>query len=254
MEHQTKQSIKETVMDFEKQNHTHLLFFKSTNGYYKLAGNSVLIYAGNVAQRIGYRYNIQIDTDHYSVSPTGIISFHLTKDLEEKLASIKITKDKKKSSDNLVFFRLEKPITDDELAHFQDLVNADKHTINKMIMPKSPIPTLYDYLKELNLAIYQNSLSMPAFARETIGKTLFEISSTMLRRYLEYANTKAPESDTIRLIGNGAILIKYHMKNISDLHILHYRNICRILEPAIRIEKLTANLYERSLRKPNVKQ
>ena len=95
---------------------------------------------------------------------------------------------------------------------------------------------------------------MEPFARETVGKKIFEISDIMLRRYIEYAHAQMPESKAMLLISNGAKAIKYHMKNIEDLQILSRRTICRILEQVINIERLANKLYQQAKDKPNVQK
>lgn len=46
-----KRQLKKLVMELEASNYNKLIFYKSDGGYYKLTGNSVLIYAGHVANK-----------------------------------------------------------------------------------------------------------------------------------------------------------------------------------------------------------
>ena len=60
-----KKIAKKSAMDLEVKNFNKLIFYQSDKGYHKLTGHSAMFYSGNIATRIGRRFNLRIDNDNY---------------------------------------------------------------------------------------------------------------------------------------------------------------------------------------------
>lgn len=85
-----KRRLKATVATFELTNDHHILFYDSTAGFSKMIGHSVLFFSMTIAERLHWRYTIKSDSDHYSVSEDGIISFRSLDRLTLLLGEINI--------------------------------------------------------------------------------------------------------------------------------------------------------------------
>lgn len=244
-----KQKNKVAALEFELNNFSHLLFYDSDKGYRKLTGHSALIYAANVAKRIGRRANLRKDTDHYAKSEEGVVSVVLDERLEIALEAIKIKKDEALSTEHLHFFKMSTTFKESDLEKFRELLQKDSREINQMLLAKSPVPTLCNYLRDINEVIYYNCNLMPNFAKQTVGERLFEKSSRMLSIYLKLANGNEKETAAYKEIYQLMIELKSEMKTVESLRLINARSLCQLLENMVSAEKLVAKLLRNEIRK-----
>lgn len=244
--------LKATVMEFEQSNDQNLLIFDSTDGYSKIAGRSVLYYSLTIADRIHRRFNVKNDSDHYSRSDEGIIALRHLDDLITQLASINIFPDRTLSTPELHFFRLPKVYTDEQVEKLRDRSKQDIERITSIVLPRSPIPLLYDAIMRANFTIYHGfkRLSDP-FARDSIGQPMVQNAHQMSIYYLEYANphNSRPADSLLELI-QLARRLKHGMANVQNLRLIHQREICRILETLVEIDRLASKAYRAELHRP----
>lgn len=241
---QQKELNKLTATKMEIGNLSHLIFFDSTNGYTKLTENSAVIYAGNVAKRIGRRVNLRQDTDNYAKSEFGVVSIKLSDELIEKLLAINIAKDPELSTAHIHAFKLDKPISESYLKSLQNTLKKDSEQINQIIMPGNPIPTLFIYIKELLEICYYNTKNMSEFPRQTFGEEILKIPSEMMTEYLRHADGRITKTEMAKNLYISATKLKRQMKAVEILHLISNRNICRMLERTIAIERLAAKYYK----------
>lgn len=237
-----KQTNKIAALEFEQDNYTHLLFYDSDKGYKKMTGHSALIYAANIARRLGRRANLREDTDHYARSDDGVVSVVLDEKLEQAMAAIKIKKDEELSTKHLHFYKLPMNFNKDQIAKFRDAMQQDSREINKILLPKSPVPTLFSYLKELNEIVYHNANNMSTLAKQTVGVGLFGKTREMLAIYLKMANGNEKTVVAYKKIYRLVVEIKSEIKTVEILHLMSNRNICRLLEKVTCIERLVSKL------------
>lgn len=248
-QHQHK--LKARVMEFEQTNNRHLLFFASTNSFVKLAGHSAIFFAITIADRIHWRYSLKIDTDRYSTSEDGVISFRSLDTVADKLAEINIFPDKALSSDEMQYFLLPKAYSDEQISKLRDNIQQDLKRIMTIVLPTSPIPTLYDAIMQVSqLIYYQFKHLSDSLARETIGRQMIEASYNMAQEYLRFARSKDPkQTQNLRNIVETSQELRYGIAYVSKLQILHHREVCQILEQLIAIERIATRAYIRITKK-----
>lgn len=267
--------IKAKVMEFEQTNDHHLLIFDSTDNFCKIAGRSVLFYTLTIADRIHRRYSVKNDTDDYSRSEDGIVSIRSLDQLGIQLAEINIFPDYKISTTELHFYKLPRTYNDEQIAKLRDRSRQDIERITSIILPKSPVPALYNLILELNRLLYHNCKHISDnLARETIIRQILFDANESLISYLNYANARSSAGIVRRQLQNSVfptvsstttkpqstqaqnlfnILlstrnIRNSMANVENLHLLHHRELCTILEKLVEIERLTAREYTKQLR------
>lgn len=244
---QRQHKIKAQVMEFEQTNNQHLLFFASTNDFVKIAGHSALFFAVTIADRIHWRYSLKVDTDRYSTSEDGVISFRSLATISARLAEINIFPDKQLSSDELHYFKLSKVYSDEQIAKLRDNAKQDLERIMTIVLPTSPIPSLYDAIMQASQLVYfQFKHLSDSLARETIGQEMIMTTYRMAFEYLKYARTKN-KLDNQHLVNiiEASREIRYGIAYASKLQILHHREVCQILEQLISIERIAARAYLR---------
>lgn len=266
--------IKATVMNFEHTNNRHLLIYDSTENFSKLAGHSVLFYALTVADRIHRRYSIKNDTDDYFPSHDGIVSIRSLKQLEAQLAEINILSDPKLTTSELHFYKLPRVYTDEQIAKLRDRSEQDAERITAIILPKSPLPNLYNLILEINRLIYHNCRrASDSFARGTILAEAMLDANEILISYLNFANAK-PTSGVIRHQSQHSVqsifnqdgsaptstaaqnllnLLLYArdlrnlMANVANLRLIHQREIYTMLEKIAEIERYAGREYAKQI-------
>ncbi len=247
---QRQHKIKAKVMEFEQSNNRHLLFFNSTNAFVKIAGHSAIFFAVTIADRIHWRYSLKVDTDRYSTSEDGVISFRSLSVITDRLAEINIFPDPilNNTDEELHYFLLPKVYNDEQIAKLRDNIQRDLKRIMSIVLPTSPIPTLYDAIMQVSQLLYfQFKHLSDGFARETIGQQMIELTYKMSQEYLRFARNKTPNNpkELIKIIEYSQE-IRFGIAYLSKLQILHHRDICQILEQLIAIERISTKAYLRA--------
>lgn len=243
---QRQHEIKAKVMEFERTNSHYLLFFISTKGFVKLAGHSALFFAMTIADRLHWRYSLKIDTDHYSVSEDGIISFRSLDNIATRLASIEIFPNPEMSDRELHYFELPKVYSDDQINKLRDHAKQDIKRIMTIVMPASPIPSLYDAIMQTSQLIYYQFKHLPDnLGRDTIGRRMVNLTYTMAVEYLQYARNKNKSLQPLVKIIESSRELRFGIAYASKLQILHHREVCKILEGLVSIERIAAKAYLR---------
>ena len=149
-----QQLIKAKAIQFEATNNHHLLFFDSTERYAKLAGHSALFYAYTIAERLHRHFNLRRDTDTYSPSAEGVISFRDLDNLELRLAELEIHPDPKLSTSELHFYKLPRLYSEADIRKFRDRALRDFQRIATTVLPRAVIPDLFRNIQELERLIF----------------------------------------------------------------------------------------------------
>lgn len=247
---QRQHYLKSQVMEFEQTNNRHLLFFNSTKGFVKLVGHSALFFAMTIADRLHWRYSLKLDTDHYYVSEDGVISFRSLANIATRLAEIDILPDTALDTPELHYFKLTKVYSEEQIAKLRDHSKEDIKRIMTVVLPTSPIPSLYDAIMQASqLIYYQFKHLSDHLARDTIGREMILTSYDMATEYLHYARSKDPKRHRhLRKIAESARELRFGIAYVSKLQILHHREVCKVLEYLIMIERIAAKAYLRETR------
>ncbi len=243
---QRQHLIKSKVMEFERTNSNYLLFFSSTKGFVKIAGHSALFFAATIADRIYWRYSLKLDTDHYSVSEDGIISFRSLPPIAARLSEIDIFPDDSISDDELHYYKLAKVYSEEQIAKLRDNSKQDIKRIMTIVLPTSPIPSLYDAIMQAGqLLYYQFKHLSDGLARDTIGQRMVLVTYDMTMEYLKFARSKKNNYQHLANIIEQARELRFGVAYVSRLQILHHREVCKILEHLVSIERIAAKAYLR---------
>lgn len=243
--------IKSQAMAFEQTNDHHLLFFDSTSNFCKIAGHSVLFFTMTIADRIHWRYSVKIDSDHYSISEDGIISFRSLENLSNLLAGIGIFPDTELSTNELHYYRLAKVYTPEQIAKLRDHTQRDTERMMSIVMPTSPLPLLYDAIAQVSYTIYYQFKHLSdSLARDTIGRRMILESYELMVQYLEFANARS-DLATERSLGKIVELarrLRHGMAYVGRVQILRHREICQILENLVMIDRIASKAYQKAKR------
>ncbi len=244
---QYQRSLKAKVMEFESTNTHHLLFFSSTNGFVKLAGHSALFFATTIAERIHWRYSLKSDTDRYSTSEDGVISFRSLERVQDRLAEINIFPNPDLTTPELHFFQLAKIYTDEQISKLRDNAHRDLERIMNIVTPVSPIPSLYDSIIQFSqLSYYSFKHLSDNIARDTLGDKILLLGLQMTSEYNRFAHTKDSSGQDHLL---NIVKLAHDAKNLlayaSRINILHHRDTCKALDYLVSVERIATKAYTR---------
>lgn len=244
---QRQRLIKATAMQFEQTNTHHLLFFASTGGFVKIAGHSALFFASTIASRIHWRYSLKLDTDRYSVSEDGIISFRSIERIQMRLAEINIFLDDGLSDEEYFYFTLPKVYNDEQIDRLRDQAQDDLKQILNIVLPSSPIPMLYDAIMQTSqMLYYQFKHISDNLAKETIGHRVILMTCELSEDYFAYAHAKSKDSmKHLENIIKTARKLRHDVAYASKLQILHHREVRKVLEQLVAVERIASRAYMR---------
>lgn len=257
--HKRQRKIKSEAIEFELTNDHHLLIFDPTNGFSKIAGNSVLFYAFTIADRLHRRYNIKNDTDSYSCSREGIISVKKLPELETSLININILPDTAISTPELHFYKLPKVYKESGIATLRDRLMQDIKQISEIITPDAPVPELYTLILETHRAIFYNcSRITDNLFRTTLADPIISLNNHLILYYLNFANPAprlkyTPGVPTFSFFSNkldllaSIIFTTRELRNqfacLENVRLIHHRELRLILENLVEIERITRREY-----------
>lgn len=245
---QYQRRLKAQVMEFEASNHQHLLFFNSTSNFVKLAGHSALFFATTVADRIHWRCSLKSDTDRYCISEDGIISFRSLDSLHDRLAEINIFPNHDLTTPELHFYQLNKIYTDEQISKLRDNAHRDLERIMNIVMPVSPIPSLYDaIIQSSQIAYYSFKHLSDSTARDSFGPRALQIGSQMAHEYGKFARAQDGSSrDSLIAILQLARELKDLLAYASRIGLIHHRDTCKALDYLVSVERIATKIYLRN--------
>ena len=230
---------KHKITEFEKTNHEHLALIRSTHGFHKMLGNSLLFYAFNIAPKLNLEAKVFSDGDYEDKSQFGIVSVRDIDEFEKSLKKLKIkrvvTKDK---TGNLVIFKLPWEYSDKEIEKFVNQNTYDLHKYNHVIVAENTIPALFLNLNELLKVCYENVRRLEPVAREALGNFIVEIDAEMVRMYVEMTNGRVSENDGLKEIRKRLNQVKSQVKILADLKLWNAKTYARVGEILIKVQEI----------------
>lgn len=190
-------SLKQKVKKLEENNYSRLILFESGNDWYKMAGNSMLIYYYEIAKkRLDLKLNIQPDTDYtQTLFEEGVLSFHGADSLEKKLKRLDILKERRDGGGAIVY-ELNFKISKEEIGKFHEFLLEDQERAAKILQPKILLhPEIYKKLRHIQKRTFEVVRKMSSFEREYNGLRIAEYAQKMTRYYMSMNNGLLKEKD-----------------------------------------------------------
>lgn len=264
--HQRQRAIKAQVMNFEADNQQYLLLYTSTDGYYKMAGRSVLFYAARIVPRLGRRVTVRPDTDHYYPSGEGIVSIKNLVRLAEQLSQLGILPDPERSTSELYFYKFPYRLSGAQIAALRDKNEVVRQRLNQNLRPIGPIPELhYQLMMAFELCFNILRSTRGNAERELITDSLIHPLQAMLAAYNSYVGARPdfefhylPPTPTcwaqpMPTSPRAQILLGliYHSCYLHDqagfldqVRVMHRTRLTRILQYNREIQRLAIEAYQ----------
>ena len=178
--------LKRRLLSWEEHNYSQLALIETGNGWYKMFGNSAVIYACQVANRLNLKAELISDTDYEVMSDKPVCLIKNLVKLELLLESIGIKRSS--SSSGAFVYDLGYKVDACDLAELQKESELVRERTNKLVMPKEVLPGLRNELRILTKGVYEISRKMNPVAREIAGNDMTKICARMFVNFIDAAN------------------------------------------------------------------
>lgn len=244
--------LKKKVQEWEKTNHSALMIFetrekekddnkkkKRDDRWYRMGGNSLLIYNFILAPRLKTRPMIHNDTDFGDiVFEDGIINFNGTSGLEKRLKTLEVLK-KKKFGSHYILYELNIPaVPDGDFVEYRLSLAKRREKLAQIVRPSIEIrPDMYATMRALVRRTAEVSRKMDGFFREVAGRGLVQNARGIISTYLRMCYGDVPEKNGWDDIAGYLKEEKIAMVVCSELGVISDSALADLAELVVHLEK-----------------
>ncbi len=196
------EKVKSEVRMLEDRNFSRLILFDSGKGWYKMVGNSLLIYYYEIMGKyFRNRPNIQPDTDYTkTIFEEGVLSFRGVEGISKKLKKVNALKETR-TGKNTVVFELNFELTRANMQDLRNELKLERERALGVIKPKINVnPKMYDMIRRCQRRIFETVRKTSAFEREYVGMDVVQESRKMMKVYLLLNENMISEDEAWRRI------------------------------------------------------
>jgi len=225
------------AIEFEKTNLGYLQFVSSTNNFKKLYDHSAIIFKADIAPIIGYKTVNFNRSGSKNYAEYGSISFKNFDNLLKKLSEIGLEPDKNLSTENIIYIKLLKNYTEQEILKIYKKLENEQNEFNKIIIPANPMPTFFVNLINIEKSSYENFKKIHPFARDAFATKSISYIKNSLDLYLLFANGKISSEKFYKQTRQNLLLFKNDMVTFGNLELIPITKLEKILSLILTIEK-----------------
>lgn len=178
--------LKRRVLGWEKNNYTKLAVLDAGNGWYKMFGNSAIIYVCQIAKRLRLKATLVSDTDFELTTDQPVVLLRDFDSLTKHLAELSIHCGS--LEDGVHVFDLGYKVDAADLTMMMKENDMLRERANKLILPSEMFPGLRNELRILSVYVYEATRKMNPTARIMAGDEMAKICSRMFENFVEAAN------------------------------------------------------------------
>lgn len=177
--------IKKTIYKRELSNHSRLFLFNTGDDWYKMSGNSLLIFVYEIAPKIPLKPNILPDNDYTdTIFEEGLVSFHGIDSLKKRLEKVKVLKEVHKT-DDVVAFDLNFEVSDKRLIELKEILKEDQERAVAILKPEVIlVPTAYTKMRHVMKRTFEVTRKMPVTSRDVCGERMMFYAKEIVNTYL----------------------------------------------------------------------
>ncbi|MBQ9017305.1 hypothetical protein IJ103_03650, partial [Candidatus Saccharibacteria bacterium] len=179
--------IKAKVLEAEKNNRESLYVVEMPDGWYMMMGNSAVIYANDLANRLKISVKIIQDRDYRHTAIDGIVTFQDLEVFERRMRELKIKQ--RHRSEGIIIYDLGKDAyTDEKIEELKHENEVRIERANKLIVPEVILPELKLRLQELSRAIHPGVRNMDPAGRDLVGREIDGVAGKLVEDFFLAAN------------------------------------------------------------------
>ena len=183
---------KAMVLELEKKNVSQLILFESIGNvrseWYKMGGNSALIYKYFIGPRLGKRGKIRPDTERRCRFYDGILSVHWRDQFLAGMKELGYTDYRENVELGIIIYDLGKSWSLKELGEWRKKEREEWEKLNVILKPKRALPELYSMILKLVKLIPPRIPKLPKRQQKVMGERLMKKLTDLYTLYLKMAN------------------------------------------------------------------
>ena len=213
--------LKAAVKKLEEKNYSRLILFKSGKDWYKMAGNSLLIYKNSIATQLKVRVNIQPDTDYTkTIFEEGIVSFRGTDGLKKRLEEAGRLRAMNEVK-NLVVFDLNFVTAQRQIEEFRrNLLDEQERSLAVLKPDIVLLPEVYGKIRYIQKRIFETVRKMSVYEREYNGLVMSQYSREMTKYYMMMNNEMISEEEGWKKVLEMANLLIIEVTFVTELKVI----------------------------------
>ena len=216
------EELKQAIKKLEEKNYSRLIVFRSGGkDWYKMGGNSLLIYKNQIVPHLKMKANVQPDTDYTkTIFADGIISFRGVESLTERLQKIEKLKHITRKSD-VVVFDLNFVTTIEQMEQYREELRDEKERAVAILKTNIVLsPEVYGKLKYIQKRIFETVRKMTVYERSYNGMVMAEYSRLMTKNYMMMNNNMISEKEGWSEILRLTNLLIMEVTFVTELNVL----------------------------------
>ena len=227
--------IKQSVLEYEKENYTKLFVMKSSGDWYKLLGHSAVIYSAILAPRLGKTARLLPDTDYHHNSKEGTVSIRNIGTFKSDMETLGVELIYEK--DEGLAFRLGFRVEPEMLNNLIKQGEMERKQVQKLLMPEVMLPQLKMRLFETMKLMYFGAQNLSPLGRAVIGEEMAILICKFGQDFIMMANGFIDRDQYFTDLSQGLQRLKAGMAVVSELRLMKDQKIFQILEALGKTEQ-----------------
>lgn len=230
--------IKSKVFHFEQNNYTKLVVFSSGDNWYKMGGNSALIYVYMVAPQIGVQPKLRPDKDFYDRFVDGVVS---VRDLNLLIAAFSgIGIKLERIDDDVAIFDLGRKVSKAELEAIRDVKEEHLEQVNQIVKVNAMYPAIVSVERRIARNMRSRMLKASPMDREMI---LTEMAKQTLKSVVDIFGISNNLGEAEKVLKNVHTLnerMKIYVLQLMELGIFDVEECLRTEQDLVEANTLIA--------------
>ena len=183
------EKVKGKVKELEEKNFSRLVLFSSGSEWFKMGGNSLLIYKYVIAPILKLKPVIQSDTDYTkTIFEGGLLSFRGVEAIRKKLEKAKVIKEERAGGETVVF-ELNFSVSKEQMKGFAEEAKYEQERALTILRPPIIlVPLIYDRIRHVQKRVFETVRKMSIYERDYNGLLIAEYSRKMAKYYMMINN------------------------------------------------------------------
>lgn len=237
------EAVKAKAYEFEKRNRSKIVVFRSRKGWWKMGGNSALIYVYRLAPRMDIKPKLRVDTDFFSKFHDGVVSIKDVDALERNLKTLNVHLEKR--SPEMVIFSLGYKIEDSQMELIRKTEENRREQVNRIVAPKIAIPIVNVKLHDVVRLTYIKMKKSPVTDRDYITMEVAKLAKIALGDFVMMCNGVIPEKEALQRIIRSLETILVRIDVIMAMNIWESSTCLEIATDIQEIRKILRKEFER---------
>lgn len=238
---------KKIVFDAESRNDRHLVLFLASDGkvpgnekkFYHMGGNSAIIYAYDIAPMIGrFRVDLKPDFDlgDYKFK-RGMVSIANLEQLTTLLEQRNI-KRVERDNDDIVYFKLNKVYTKDDIQALIEMHRNEREELNKIVYSNVLFPDVHSKVLTMKTITYHKMMKISREHREILGKKLIDPVLDLSKAYSQMAHGDMEVHEAAERMMKDIDIYLDMIAMLSDLNLVEVSSLVRLGKLGVELKLL----------------